>query len=551
MKRKLQKKRKRAASGSVNLKSAALDKKENEKNSRNIDGSEKTVFGISVSPKKEHYYFLLIAALAAVLLLAGHGSRYATGNPTLPGEQVYYHLHLADVAADGAPSYDTSIAGSRRDYYTPYHYLLGYGGKMIDKEILARILPALLSIASLYFMERVLSLKREPLLEKMAMLTLFVISPAFLAMAIGSPQSMALFFTVLGAFLLLRGTAEGKGMQDAHDANSTHAPPDATSPAHQDHALMLLSLISFLFAALFSVLNGLIAAAVFGVLAFQQPSNPAAKKYLAAFAIIAGIMYFLTATPFFQVLEPQETNPLVQQVADLGAGVGFSIFFWILVIIGVISAWPRKKELAFLYAGTAALLAGSIFVSHDVNIITAVFFSLFAAKGLLRLQRTEWVFKDLQKITLLLIVCGLIFSSISFLSRVVNDPPRESMESMAQIIRETSDPDAVILSHPSNGYFIEAIGKRTAVLDSLSLSSRQERQKRMDMNVLLNTTDLEKAKQLLRKYHITHVLVTKEMREGGMWNSPLEGLLLLLRNSETFKNIASNEEAELWKVIER
>jgi hypothetical protein len=39
------------------------------------------------------------------------------------------------------------------------------------------------------------------------------------------------------------------------------------------------------------------------------------------------------------------------------------------------------------------------------------------------------------------------------------------------------------------------------------------------------------------------------MKEGEVWENREEGLLFLLRNNETFKNIYSSKDSEIWKVI--
>jgi len=54
---------------------------------------------------------------------------------------------------------------------------------------------------------------------------------------------------------------------------------------------------------------------------------------------------------------------------------------------------------------------------------------------------------------------------------------------------------------------------------------------------------------LLRSYNIRYIWITPEMRSGLVWNKDDEGLLFLLKNSETFKKVYSTYGYEIWEVL--
>ena len=306
--------------------------------------------------------------------------------------------------------------------------------------------------------------------------------------------------------------------------------------------------------SLFSLSHAVLAILGLVVLFFTKRASEKARKQIGIilvlfFIIILSLILFLKPSIF---PEPRlyEHNPFVNQLSDFGEETGVSIFLWILVIIGVISTWKSKKEWSSVYIIALLLLAAAFFISKEMNSYLAFLFSALAMKGILRLHRSIWEVEWLQRATMVIIICGLLFSSVSFLNMARLEPPSSTLIEGLQVVNEISGPNDIIVSHPDNGYYIEALADRPVLLDNYASSLKQGSQKRAAAQQLFQTRDLSEAKNILKSYDISYILITKDMKEGKVWTGKNQGLLFLLRSNETFKNVYTNQELEVWKVLD-
>ncbi|MBI1971065.1 hypothetical protein HYS47_04920, partial [Candidatus Woesearchaeota archaeon] len=190
------------------------------------------------------------------------------------------------------------------------------------------------------------------------------------------------------------------------------------------------------------------------------------------------------------------------------------------------------------------------FISKEMNSYLSFLFSVLAMKGILRLHRSVWEVEWLQRATMVIIICGLLFSSVSFLNMTRLEPPSSTFIEGLRVVNEITDPDDIILSHSDNGYYVEALAERIVLLDNYISSLERGDQKRAAVHQLFQTRDLSEAKNLLKKYNIDYILITRDMKEGKVWTGKNQGLLFLLRSNETFKNVYTNQEIEVWKVLD-
>ena len=66
---------------------------------------------------------------------------------------------------------------------------------------------------------------------------------------------------------------------------------------------------------------------------------------------------------------------------------------------------------------------------------------------------------------------------------------------------------------------------------------------------IFQSRDLKTVVSLLSQNNIRYIFIDEKMKEGLVWKRPDQGMLLLLKNNETFKNIYDQDNMEIWEVI--
>jgi hypothetical protein len=52
----------------------------------------------------------------------------------------------------------------------------------------------------------------------------------------------------------------------------------------------------------------------------------------------------------------------------------------------------------------------------------------------------------------------------------------------------------------------------------------------------------------MKKYNITHALITSEMEHGLVWEREDQGLEFIVENSETFKKLETSSNIGVWSA---
>jgi len=100
----------------------------------------------------------------------------------------------------------------------------------------------------------------------------------------------------------------------------------------------------------------------------------------------------------------------------------------------------------------------------------------------------------------------------------------------------------------SYGHWIEFTSERVVLLDGSPAYVKDLETRYNDSLWLFSSKDLETTRNLLFKYDIDYIFIDNVMKEGLVWLEQDEGLLFLLRNNETFKNVYNQTGVEIWQV---
>lgn len=263
-----------------------------------------------------------------------------------------------------------------------------------------------------------------------------------------------------------------------------------------------------------------------------------------SFTLLAGIIIFRILSDGISFIDelfaPQgilsSATPYRLLLTDFNAKFGMSLFFLILVSIGFILLWSKKKaEKGFWFV---FLLFGGAYLYSNVGylVFIAAFLIPLAAYGFNALFHREWKLTVIRDFSLLLIFLGIIFTTTAFLARYPQLEPQSNLLDVLSLLNEETqgEQNTSLLTHPKYNAYVNAITKHSLVADA---EAREQ---------MLHARRLDTLIPLLGKYNVKYILITREMKEGLVWSENVQ-LLFLLGHSENFKKRFENSGVEIWE----
>ena len=122
--------------------------------------------------------------------------------------------------------------------------------------------------------------------------------------------------------------------------------------------------------------------------------------------------------------------------------------------------------------------------------------------------------------TLIIVLCGLIFSGISQLDNLVESGPNQAMVDAMDYL-ETRE-QGVVLSVYSNGVYINYAGHKN-VIDENYLFVGDAEERFEDVTSVYYYRDLDSVEEIFEKYDIKYVLIDEQM-EDEIWEYDSQGL---------------------------
>ena len=433
------------------------------------------------------YFSVLFLLLAGFPVLINHLQE----KPLLMGGESYYHLEQVREAGVGN-----------------YLYLPLKLWTQLVPESVWFILPIILGFFSVLLLQTLG--KRWGAGEKeVFFLTLFLIfSPALIFNSLVlTAGGLFVFLLLLGLFLLNQEKKRWK----------------------------LISAVPVLLAASISVFCSLLLLLALLVYSLKFPSDRKVSGALIAAIILLTIL--AVSLWHLPLINGPFTTPRLSSdlISDLGGESGMSVFIFILGLIGIVLSWKRKLFWPYFFLPLGIITyfysTGTVFY---LNIIAC----FFAASAFVWLSERKWRLPAVKQFTIMLLLLGLLFSAISYESRINEQGPAQSGVEALKWIKESTETEGKVFSVPENSYYIRYFAGREPVYN---LEQRDLAQK-TESETILNSTYITITFPLLEQNNVSIIYVTKEMRQQLPSD---KGLLYLLKN-EKFKLIHSTEEAEVW-----
>ncbi|RME78606.1 hypothetical protein D6774_00545 [Candidatus Woesearchaeota archaeon] len=255
----------------------------------------------------------------------------------------------------------------------------------------------------------------------------------------------------------------------------------------------------------------------------------------------------LSKAPLFYSYYAEQLS-LSSLFVELGAKRGVGVFFITLAAFAIWRLWSKHRSSQVVFALTILSFALTPYLG-DFAIALATFLLLpYAAWSLHHLLTQKWESPFFYYVGICALICGLLFTQLAYLDRAYTYLPDQAALDALSFAKEKTPPNAVIFSHPQNGYLIESIADRKAYTTTYVTSSSDPRFKLKVSDLLFNERNFEEGVALIKSAGITHILITPHMKNGQIWYRDGEGLLFILRDKNTFKKIYSKGGYDLYEI---
>ncbi len=443
------------------------------------------------------YQRLYVVVLAIIILSIPLLQNLSRDQPVLFGPESYYNLGKA----------------AQPSLMEFYYYPLSFAQEHLPEDFLIAI-PFLLAISCLILFQAVARRIALPLKLRFVFTLLLIISPAFIYALSTLTIQPYFIFLILSGFLLL--TSRRAWMQYA-------------------------SVLPFFLATFIDLLSTILTALfLLNIIYLKRRKHQPLDRTVLFSTILASIMLFIQSVILKQ---PLFIGPFhVQQyipnlISDLGGFSGVSFFLLLLSIVGISVTWKKEGHLiAYLLL---PLVLGAYYLSSQAIFHLAILLAFFAAVGLISLLEREWELPSLKKVTMFLLLMGLLFSTISYLDRIDEHSPTTAERESLLWLRENMPKNSRVLSAPENAHYIRYIGGREPLY-------HLENAQTLGDAPAFQANYVQELFPILEGNNTWIVYLTPAMKEKL---PPDYGFLFLLKN-ERFKMAYSLNDVEVWEFKE-
>ena len=225
-------------------------------------------------------------------------------------------------------------------------------------------------------------------------------------------------------------------------------------------------------------------------------------------------------------------------ISDLGGIGGIGIFVAFLGFFGLLH---QRKE----WIAPTLILIMLSFIERSLLLYAAMILSWSSAQSITYLLERKWTTPDLKHITLLLIACGIAFSTLSYARMLSESAPHDDLLASLDALKEITHDESVIFSAAQEAPFIEWSGR--SVVLPLTYAGPDAMIRLNHSESLLHGYNLDATLRTLQNYNVTHIYITPQMIRGGVWSEPEQGLHFLLRN-EHFLELYHARGYGIWEV---
>ncbi len=485
--------------------------------------------------KHEAIAVVLLLVFSSLLLSGPQYARYKQGSHNSEKEAYYHTMIIEKISSQENPFVfqNDLIYNGKKEATTPYHIVIAEISKTsflrrTGINLIETIFLWILSLTTLLLFYLILRNRAFFSFDtKTAVIAclLLITSPIFMQIfSSPGPYALIVAITIAGIFLLLK----------------------------KNNASQYFAAALFMSMPLFGIFYAIITLIILLAIAFSSKGRR--KEIFAIIALVSIItlghsmlLYQNNIAPEFGLQQyPQfmQRNEVKETLSEVGGRFGFSIFVLMLAAIGTAQVWSKKKQVS-LYIIIFSALIFSIFFNSTINIYLNFAIMALAAIGLLGVAFAKWQSDFIKNATLLVILCGILFATVSYIHNTAKEIPSVNTIDALDFIKHNTKPGSVVLTHYSNGFLVESASQRKVMTDMHTDISKEEFQK---INSIFYLRRTDQIRQKLNEYGIKYIFVTDDMKNGLVWSREHEGILFILKNDpEDFSQMYWSDTAEVWE----
>ncbi|MFP4656402.1 MAG: hypothetical protein ACLFNK_02380, partial [Candidatus Woesearchaeota archaeon] len=251
--------------------------------------------------------------------------------------------------------------------------------------------------------------------------------------------------------------------------------------------------------------------------------------------LVSGIIieYLWVHFSVFNVFFYSLAGILNRTIAEFGSMYGIGIMTIVLSMIGFVMTFVERRQQ--IYQLALLITIGSIiFVDYRLIFLLNLMLSAYGAHGFSALVKRRWYSEDLKKLTILVIICGLLFTQLSYFPRITEiEPTREKTEALRWLEEQE---DGIVLTTQGFSPFIQKLADKPTVLNHFTINP----QKMEDIKEMFSSRNLTRTRDLMNNYDIKYIYLDDDI-EKKIWLHSEDGLLFLFRDQHTFHKIYEGE----------
>ncbi len=226
-------------------------------------------------------------------------------------------------------------------------------------------------------------------------------------------------------------------------------------------------------------------------------------------------------------------------LSDLRGIGGISTLLFIVGLFGIFNRNIDRRWIAPL----VFLFIPSPIAWAYVTLLLAI----SAAYTLAWLNERRWTIESLHALTLAIIGCGIVFSTLSYAVVLRDALPTDDYVRVLEDIEKRTTPEDHIFSSAENAPYLAVFTHRKAVFP-LSYRGANAPELLNTSLMLLSSYNLPLVQEQFIAWNVSAVFITPTMTSGGVWDRPDEGLHYLLKNQEVFEPVYNDAGYGLWRV---
>jgi len=463
---------------------------------------------------KWHFRVLLLLCIILLIVPVMLRENFDRGMPI--GEESYNILRYSEYLSENQqlPQEDPYSYGSR-SFLNEIGYPIIL---LLNVNTLRFIFPFIFGIFSFVFFYLIIK-KIKPEVASIASL-LFIVSPSFLYLfSTNSKHGPALMLILIGLYSYLTKNKK-------------------------------ISIISFGLSAFFSFFLSLIPLILMFFYEFRN-KNLRSFLYLLVIDFVAFMLQFksilFSGLPdtIFGIKDFSLASIFTVLFSDFGSKFGISLFLFLLAIFGIYYKWHDKLRYVLIYLILLILLIASFYLPQLLFVLFTSL-AILAAYGLFGIISYEWKSDILKKITILIVLCGLLFSSLSYISRIPEFTPTGDFIEGLNYLEGLEE--GIVFSHYSRGTYI-SYAKKPNFMDTKFTYAPDFNQRYEDSERILHGKNIKETVALINRYNIKYFWIDKELREKLWGKNDIELLFLLKYSPENFEKIFDNGDVEIYEYI--